>query len=476
LSTDWAALRWTRDHRISLYQAALALTAVGVLWGLVDYRASWGNPWAVLGLAFAAAASERGCVMLGRNTQGSVSLVPTVFAAAVLGPLPAMIVAAGSFVGEFPLFARRARRAELYASGRPYLRWGIYTCVRAIYASAAGLAATTAASLVDPKIARIVVATTVAAAVAEPLDVAFAALTYRLRGGSARESIRDSAPAVLASIPLYAPVVALLGVAYTEFSGLTLAFFFVPALAAQRLYSLYQQQLILAADLSSANAQLERANLSFATALVATLDARDRYTAGHSAAVAIYARDIAVRLGLSEDEQRLAHLCGLVHDIGKIGLPAGLLEKPGALTLEERRLMETHPEIGERILSKVDDYAEIASIVRHHHERIDGQGYPDGLTKEEIPLLSRIIAVADAYNAMTSDRPYRDAMPSRVARVRLAQAVDSQFDTGIVAVFEAILAGASEEYRSGLSPAFRWDRESEMNFTVSEGAAAYSSA
>src|SRR5439155_18906907 len=118
--------------------------------------------------------------------------------------------------------------------------------------------------------------------------------------------------------------------------------------------------LLLAADLSSANAQLDRANLSFATALVATLDARDRYTAGHSAAVAIYARDIAVRLGLPEEQRRLAHLCGLVHDIGKIGLPAGLLEKPGALTLEERRIMETHPEIGERILSKVDDYSEIA--------------------------------------------------------------------------------------------------------------------
>ena len=91
--------------------------------------------------------------------------------------------------------------------------------------------------------------------------------------------------------------------------------------------------------------------------------------------------------------------------------------------------MEEHSVIGERILAKVDDYAEIAKIVRHHHERVDGQGYPDGLFGEEIPLLSRIIAVADAYNAMTSDRPYRDAMPSQVARMRLAQAVESQFDT-----------------------------------------------
>src|SRR5207244_2735340 len=195
--------------------------------------------------------------------------------------------------------------------------------------------------------------------------------------------------------------------------------------------------------------RLERANLSFASALVATLDARDEYTAGHSTAVAVYARDIAARMGLDAREQELVYVCGLVHDIGKVGLPPGLLEKPGPLTLEERRIMEEHPVIGERILAKVEDYADIATIVRHHHERVDGHGYPDELSGDDIPLLSRIIAVADAYNAMTSHRPYRDAMPSRVARLRLAQAVESQFDTAVVAAFEAVLAGASEAYRSG---------------------------
>jgi HD-GYP domain-containing protein (c-di-GMP phosphodiesterase class II) len=159
-------------------------------------------------------------------------------------------------------------------------------------------------------------------------------------------------------------------------------------------------------------------------------------------------------MSLSEKEQELVHLCGLVHDVGKIGLPAGLLEKPGALSLEERRQMEQHPVIGERILRNVDDYAEIAAIVRHHHERVDGNGYPDRLENEDIPLLARIIAVADAYNAMTSDRPYRDAMPSRVARLRLAQAVDSQFDTAVVAAFEAILTSESEDYRTATDPEF----------------------
>ena len=154
-------------------------------------------------------------------------------------------------------------------------------------------------------------------------------------------------------------------------------------------------------------------------------------------------------MGLPAADQDKAFLCGLVHDVGKIGLPAALLDKDGPLTLEERRQMQEHSAIGERILREVDTYSDIASIVRFHHERIDGQGYPDGIPGDEIPQLSRIIAVADAYNAMTSDRPYRDAMPSRVARLRLAQAVETQFDTSVVAAFEAILAGADEEYRRG---------------------------
>jgi putative nucleotidyltransferase with HDIG domain len=163
-------------------------------------------------------------------------------------------------------------------------------------------------------------------------------------------------------------------------------------------------------------------------------------------------------MGLEEEQQELVHLCGLVHDIGKIGLPAGLLEKPGPLTLEERRQMEQHSEIGERILRNVDDYSEIADVVRSHHERIDGMGYPDGIPGEEIPLLARIIGVADAYDAMTSDRPYREALPSRVARMRLAQAVGTQFDTAVVAAFEAILATADENYRSGRGSSFMRER------------------
>jgi putative nucleotidyltransferase with HDIG domain len=432
------------------YAGILALTSIALAAVLVaqDYRI--GDRWSVAALCVIAAISERGLVRLTSTTSQSISILPTLFAAVLFGPLAGMLVGAASLAGEL--------------GQPPHLKWVTYTSSRAISGAATGLAASYCISLSSNDLVGIAIATLVGAIVAEVLDVFFAAGAAHVRGTrSPWELIRTDAPMMVSSVPLYAPLVTVLAIAYTDLSPLSLLMFFVPALAAQRLFALYQEQRRLADDLLSVNERLERANLSFATALVATLDARDRYTAGHSAAVAIYSRDIAKRMGLSEAQQQLVHLCGLVHDIGKIGLPAGLLEKPGALTLEERRLMETHSEIGERILSKVDDYAEIAAIVRHHHERFDGNGYPDGFTSDEIPLLSRVIAVADAYNAMTSDRPYREAMPSRVARLRLAQAVETQFDTSVVAAFEAILAGATEDYRLGKSADFALEmREHEV--------------
>jgi putative nucleotidyltransferase with HDIG domain len=460
-------------RRLLAYQAGLVGTAL-VLFVLALPR-GLGDPFAVLGLAAVAAIAERGRVRLDNSIEVSISVLPTVFAAAMFGPLAAMVVAAASFLGSFPMAELRSLIAGKETDEQPFLRWGIYTCIRAIYGAVAGFAAVAAYHLVDAgSITRLVVATVTAALVAEPLDLAFAGLTLKLRSGKGLHLVKILAPMYAVSMCLYTPIVSALTVAYTELSAWTLPLFFLPALAAQRLFGLYQEQLQLASQLADANTDLEEANLSFATALVTTLDARDRYTAGHSAAVAIYARDIASRMGLSDEEVGKAHLAGLVHDIGKIGLPAGLLEKPGALNLEERREMQKHSEIGERILAKVASYAEIASIVRHHHERVDGGGYPDGLVDDEIPLHSRIIAVADAYNAMTSDRPYRDAMPSRVARLRLAQAVESQFDTSIVAAFEAVLAMATEPYRMARSPefTFEWQQEEAES---REAAASYDS-
>jgi putative nucleotidyltransferase with HDIG domain len=410
-------------------------------------------PIAVLALALAGAVAERSSVHVTRATEQSISVLPTLFAAVLFGPLAAAVVGAASMLGDPELIAHRD------PDRAPRLKWATYTSTRFIVGAAMGIGAQAALTIVPSTLGGLIAATLVGALIGEMLEAAFAVLTGVVRGRSLGASAELVKPLfthlIFVVAPVYSPVVALLAFAYVEFSPWSLALFLVPAIAAQRLFGLYQEQRRLADDLSLANETLERANLQFAGALIATLDARDRYTAGHSAAVAIYSRDIARRMGHSDETQELAYLCGLVHDIGKIGLPPGLLEKPGALTLEERRQMQEHSAIGERILAHVDEYSEIARIVRHHHERIDGQGYPDGLTENDIPLVSRIIAVADAYNAMTSDRPYRDAMPSRVARLRLAQAVDSQFDTAAVAAFEAILAGGDEDYRLAQRADFR---------------------
>jgi putative nucleotidyltransferase with HDIG domain len=410
----------------------LAGVAVSVV---LTYGMPDASPYVVILLAAVAAIAERSRIEVSSQLSESIVLVPTLFAAVLFGPLPAMIVGFASFLPEFH---------------RPFLRWASYTASRMITAAVTGVVAFEIAGSIASRLTAVAIATIVGALLSQCLDAGFAVVAGQVRRlGRATETLRQLIPLALSAVPLYAPVVGFLAFAYDRISPVTLPLFFIPALAAQRLFVLYQDQRRLTDELVDANTALERANLSFASALVATLDARDRYTAGHSGAVAVYAHDIAVRMGLTPEQQNLARVAGLVHDIGKIGLPTGLLEKPGALSLEERREMQRHSEIGERILANVDTYAEIASVVRHHHERIDGEGYPDRLEGDEIPLLSRILAVADAYNAMTSDRPYRDAMPSRVARLRLAQAVDSQFDTAVVAAFEAVLAAADEDYRTG---------------------------
>jgi putative nucleotidyltransferase with HDIG domain len=427
---------------VAVYVAVVTVAAATVAAALATGGRPNVNWWAVAALAVVAAVAERGGIALRGKLNVSISLLPAVFAAVLFGPLAAMIVFGASVAGlSIPFVGRFA-----------------YLSTRALTGAAAAGAAAAVAAVMSAGVGEIIAAATVAALVAELLDAGFASTTHRLRGnGRWVDAAGELFPVIIASVPLYAPAVTLLVLAYRDVSPWTLPLFFVPALLAQRWFLMYEDQRRLATDLGLANEKLTAANLSFAKGLIATLDARDRYTAGHSAAVAIYARDIAKRMELGAETEELAHLCGLVHDIGKIGLPAGLLEKPGALTLDERREMQRHSEIGERILANVDTYSEIASIVRAHHERIDGQGYPDGLVGVSIPLLSRIIAVADAYNAMTSDRPYRDAMPSRVARLRLAQAVETQFDTAVVAAFEAILAGAPEDYRLAKGDEFSMD-------------------
>jgi putative nucleotidyltransferase with HDIG domain len=441
------------------YVAALCAAAVLLGLGLIASGYGIDSVPIFVALAVLGALAERASVRLSSTVEVSISSLPMLFAAIALGPVEAMVIGAVSQLGDLR---------------PPYLKWAIYTPADAINGGLTGLVAAQVSQAAGDGLGAIAIATAAAVVTHQLLGVGFSALTVQLRGsGSGWAVIQTLAPVMPPSVLLWVAVLAPLAVAYDTLSPWAVVLFLFPALAAQRLFVMYQHQRRLATDLSEANRSLERANLSFASALVTTLDARDRYTAGHSAAVAVYSRDVAQRLGLPAETQQLAHLSGLLHDIGKIGVPPGVLEKNGPLTLQERQKMEEHSVIGERILANVEAYAEIARIVRHHHERLDGQGYPDGLSGDDIPLISRIICVADAYNAMTSDRPYRDAMPVATARSRLLQAAGTQFDAEVVAAFDELLEHASDTYSSGARADFALEAQAhpELSSTLEVSAA-----
>jgi hypothetical protein len=195
-------------------------------------------------------------------------------------------------------------------------------------------------------------------------------------------------------------------------------------------------------------AELEQLNEETIFAFVRAIDARDPYTARHSEKVAHYAVGLARALGLPPADCERIHLSGMLHDVGKVALERSILHKPGALTAEEWEQVREHPARSAHIIGAVARFARYVPGARHHHERYDGRGYPDGLAGRAIPLDARILAVADAYDAMTSDRSYRPALEHREAIRRLQQDAGTQFDPDCVRAFAALdlghVAGAAD--------------------------------
>jgi len=189
-------------------------------------------------------------------------------------------------------------------------------------------------------------------------------------------------------------------------------------------------------------------------AMVVLLDSKDQYTADHSAAVAMYCRDMALQAGMSEREAEEIHLAGLLHDLGKVGTPDAILRKESLLDEEEWRYIKQHPAKGAEVLSHLAAYQDVADIVRYHHERLDGSGYPDGLTGDKIPEASKILAVADTYHAMTSDRPYRPALSSFEALKELRAMSGRALDGRYIEVLATILRDKDLAYRDGSATDF----------------------
>ncbi len=175
--------------------------------------------------------------------------------------------------------------------------------------------------------------------------------------------------------------------------------------------------------------------LSTVAALATSIDAKDPYTKGHSERVNRYSIQMAKQLRLPEEQVDMLRYMSLMHDIGKIGIRDSVLNKPGRLTEEEFEEIKKHPEVGYKIVSEIKFLSKGAEIVRHHHERYDGRGYPMGLAGEDIPLGARVVAVADAFDAMTTERPYKSAMPQDAAVEELKRCSGTQFDAKVVDAF-----------------------------------------
>ena len=187
------------------------------------------------------------------------------------------------------------------------------------------------------------------------------------------------------------------------------------------------------------NKDLEEMFLQATIAMGNALDAKSPWTKGHSERTVRYAEKIACKMGLSDEDMHNLTIGGLLHDIGKIGTYDYLLHKTEKLTAQEFNIIKKHPEKGEKILESIKQLKQIIPIIRYHHERYDGKGYPDGLAGEDIPLLARIVHVADSFDAMTADRPYRSALSKEQVIEELRRNAGTQFDPAVVDVFLTIL-------------------------------------
>jgi putative nucleotidyltransferase with HDIG domain len=210
--------------------------------------------------------------------------------------------------------------------------------------------------------------------------------------------------------------------------------------AYRRLNAAYQQALRYAEDVRSLYQQMQRGIYQSLLGLANALEAKDVYTRGHSERVGAASRRLALALGLSPTEAETISRAGLLHDIGKIGVPETVLRKAGPLSSDEWLVMRRHPIIGAQIVAPFEFFTAGATVIRHHHERVDGSGYPDGLAGSAIPLGARIVAVADVYDALTSDRPYRRAMSEDEARAFLRSQAGQGLDAEIVGVFIGLSA------------------------------------
>jgi putative nucleotidyltransferase with HDIG domain len=282
-----------------------------------------------------------------------------------------------------------------------------------------------------------------------------------LDGASIREAVRSSSamlPAIVLNVALTSSAAGI----YATLGAVALAFVLLNVIAFT-----YMARLVVTAR----ERAKEYANLSWGvlSGLIRTLDERDSRAARHCAAVAAFSRDVAKQSRMSKSDQELAHTAGLLHDIGKFVLSDRVMERGGNLADSDWRGVRRHPDIGAELLRDIGVYGPVAEIVRAHHERIDGRGYPRGLRGEEIPPIARIVAVAEVYDTLTAPDTYRTPMTSFEALTELRRVAGMQLDTTYVEALAAVLAGRGTDYRHADEADF--DRELDIERRMNEAVA-----
>jgi putative nucleotidyltransferase with HDIG domain len=378
----------------------------------------------------------------------TASFAATMLAVGFLGPAPAFVIPALAYFAVWLVERYRLRALLINVAGSATPAMAVAAVIDAIDPQRRGIGF----------VALLMVATAVTMTLNALIVPPLSAL---LNGQSVRRNLL-AIVGILPAIAINTALVAVIAEIYAEAGIAALAFVLLNVVAFT-----YMARLVVVAR----ERTREYANLSWGvlSGLVRTLDERDARAARHCAAVAAFSRDLAEQLGMSKREQELAHTAGLLHDIGKFALSDRVMERGGKLLDSDWRGIRRHPDIGAELLRDIGVYGPVADIVRAHHERVDGRGYPHGLTREEIPAIARVVAVAEVYDTLTAPDTYRTPMTSFEALNELRRVSGTQLDGDYVEALAKLLAGRGVDYRHADEADF--DRELDMERRLNEAVA-----
>jgi putative nucleotidyltransferase with HDIG domain len=440
-----AAATFPAPGRVASLAMAAALLGAAFVALAAAGSADW-DPLLLAGLFVFAVVSDLWAIDTAANPSAqhrilmSGSFLALVLAMVLLGGAPAALIGVGMIVvGHF----RFGERRDLFVNNLVAYAW---------FPLAGGLVFDAARDGLglgddDPVFYALVVATFVLALAMN--FVVIAGYNSYLDGTPLRTKARkallpvlqwDLAAALLAVTVIYA---------YTRLGAFALVLFAFVLLSTQRLLGQVFAAEHRAEALEERMDAFAKLHAGLLNTMIRTLDLRDRMTARHSAAVAHYAREIAAEIGMTPEELDVVHTAALLHDIGKFNLPDRILKADVPLAPEDWELIKAHPEEGARLVSNLEGYTATAELVRAHHERYDGQGYPRGLQGLQIPIGARIISVADAYDVMTARDSYRTPMSSEEAVAELRRVAGTQLDPAVVAAFVDLLRRTRVRYRHG---------------------------